>query len=51
MIIKKLTAALIAASIAITPLSFNTSASISYAEDTGAIANLPDWIPSDFNSA
>ncbi len=47
----RLNAALIAASIAITPLPFNTSASISYAEDTGAIANLPDWIPSDFNSA
>jgi hypothetical protein len=47
----RLTAAVIAAATAITPLSFNASAPISYAEDTGAVAKLPDWIPSDFDSA
>ena len=47
----RLTAALIAAVTAITPLSFNASVPISYAEDTGAVAKLPDWIPSDFDSA
>ena len=49
--LKKIAAAIAAAATAITPLSFNASASISYAEDTGAIAKLPDWIPSDFDSA
>ena len=49
--LSRLTAALIAAATAITPLSFNASAPISYAEDTGAVAKLPDWIPSDFDSA
>ena len=47
----RLTAAVIAAATAITPLSFNASAPISYAVDTGAVAKLPDWIPSDFDSA
>ena len=47
----RLTAAVIAAATAITPLTFNASVPISYAEDTGAIAKLPDWIPSDFDSA
>ena len=47
----RLTAAVIAAATAITPLSFNASASISYAEETNGIAPPPDWIPSDFDSA
>ena len=47
----KLTAALIAAATAITPLSFNASAPISYAEETNGIAPPPDWLPSDFDSA
>ena len=47
----RLTAALIAAATAITPLSFNASAPISYAEKTNGIAPPPDWIPSDFDSA
>ena len=49
--LKKLTAALVAAATALTPLAFNASVPVSYAVDTGAIANLPDWIPSDFDSA
>ncbi|WP_297958948.1 dockerin type I repeat-containing protein [uncultured Ruminococcus sp.] len=49
--LKKLTAALVAAATALTPLAFNASVPVSYAGDTGAIANLPDWIPSDFDSA
>ena len=49
--LKKLTAVLVAAATALTPLAFNASVPVSYAEDTGAIANLPDWIPSDFDSA
>ena len=47
----KLTAALIAAATAITPLSFNASAPISYAEETNGIAPPPYWLPSDFDSA
>lgn len=49
----KLTAVLLAAAIA--PLSLNTapllSASTVFAEDTAALAKLPDWIPNDFESA
>ena len=52
---KRLTAALIAAMTAITPLSVNCTvllaSSAVFAEDTGAVAALPDWIPSDFDSA
>lgn len=48
---KRLTAALIAAATASTPLSFNASAPISYAEKTNGIAPPPEWLPSDFDSA
>ena len=47
----RLTAAIIAAMTAITPLSVNSTPSTVFAEDTGAVAALPDWIPSDFESA
>ena len=53
--LKKLTAAVIAASTAIIPFSTDSGNVFSpiniYAEETGAIATLPDWIPSDFDSA
>ena len=51
MILKKLTAAVIAAATTITPLTFNASAPISYAEETNGIAPPPEWLPSDFDSA
>lgn len=47
----RLTAAIIAAMTAVTPLSVNSTPSTVFAEDTGAVAALPDWIPSDFESA
>lgn len=47
----RLTAAIIAAMTAITPLSVSSTPSTVFAEDTGAVAALPDWIPSDFESA
>jgi hypothetical protein len=47
----KLIAAVIAAATAITPLSINASASITFTDGTGSIAKLPEWIPSDFDSA
>ncbi|HQM02598.1 MAG TPA: dockerin type I domain-containing protein [Ruminococcus flavefaciens] len=49
--LKRLTAALIAALTAITPFSFNSPAATVFAEGTGVVAALPDWIPSDFESA
>ena len=47
----RLAAAFIAASTAITPLSLNTSAPISFAEDVSGVTQLPEWLPSDFDSA
>ena len=49
--LKRLTAALIAVLTAITPFSFHSPAATVFAEGTGAVAALPDWIPSDFESA
>ena len=49
--LKRLTAALIAAMTAVTPLSFHSPAATVFAESTGAVSALPDWIPSDFESA
>ena len=49
--LKRLTAALIAAMTAVTPLSFHSPAATVFAEGTGAVSALPDWIPSDFESA
>ena len=50
----RLTAAIIAATTALTPLTFTPALSAPptvFAEDTGALAKLPDWIPNDFDSA
>ena len=51
----KLTAAFLAAAAAIAPFSFNTSSLLTpptvFAEDSTALAKLPDWIPTDFDSA
>ncbi|WP_295088299.1 dockerin type I repeat-containing protein [Ruminococcus sp.] len=48
-------AAIIAAATAITPITFNSPSLCApytaFAEDTGAVAVLPDWIPTDFDSA
>jgi len=49
--LKRLTAALIAVLTAITPFSFHSPAATVFAKGTGAVAALPDWIPSDFESA
>ena len=53
--LKRLTAALIAAMTAITPLSLNSTGFLTpsavFAEQTGAAAALPDWIPDSFDSA
>ncbi|SHM63918.1 dockerin type I repeat-containing protein [Ruminococcus flavefaciens] len=51
MSLKKLTAAFIAAATAISPLSFTPHSSAAIAEGTVVYAALPDWIPSDFDSA
>ena len=51
----KLTAALLAAATAIAPFSFNTPSLLTpptvFAEDSGALTTLPEWIPTDFDSA
>ena len=51
----KITAAIIAAATMITPITLNSSVWLNtsnvFAEETGAVAKLPDWIPSDFESA
>ncbi|WP_028516949.1 hypothetical protein [Ruminococcus flavefaciens] len=51
----KLTAAILAAAIVVTPLSVKSpdflTPSTAFAEGTGASAALPDWIPTDFDSA
>ena len=48
-------AAIIAAATAIIPITFNSPSLCApytaFAEDTGAVAVLPDWIPTDFDSA
>ena len=49
--LKKLTAAFIAVATAITPLSFNAPSSTAFADNSSTIAALPEWIPSDFDSA
>ena len=55
MMLKKLAAAVIAASTAIIPFSADTANLLSsanvYAEEKGAALSLPEWIPTDFESA
>ncbi len=51
----KLTAAILAAAIVVTPLSVKSPGLLTpskvFAEGTGVSAALPDWIPTDFDSA
>ena len=53
--LKRLTAALIAATTAMAPYLMNSTSLLTpsavFAEDTGVTAALPDWIPSDYASA
>jgi hypothetical protein len=51
---KKILATLIAAMAVISPLtlsSYITAPATAFAEDTGAVDELPDWVPTDFETA